>query len=336
MVFLLLAAVTAAFQLSVLEAVTFRFDEVAWTKSTWKDFKINQERKHWRVTDDPLLISHLNQLKEDGYEYISAVGPAGRVDDEDDIKDVPISKEWNEAGIDGWMVDTDGGMTSERALLDPVCKSIVENAWKLIENNVHDKVAITVEQIRWQMLDICADVQDDVLSQYTLTMEEQASSTKIGVEHRLRPRKKGQPQTEMEINAVRLACERLVKAHELNFISILKNGLLQYEAAVNKILTRKKRNTESQRRQHDETELSNEKGNVDDEGKEEGKEESVCEDLHPECEKWADEGECQRNPNYMIGNAKVEGHCRLSCGICESSEDNERYIHFLIIFWFPL
>lgn len=45
---------------------------------------------------------------------------------------------------------------------------------------------------------------------------------------------------------------------------------------------------------------------------------NICEDLHPKCEKWADEGECLLNPKYMVGTASLRGHCRLSCGICNN------------------
>ncbi len=41
-----------------------------------------------------------------------------------------------------------------------------------------------------------------------------------------------------------------------------------------------------------------------------------CIDLHPMCQRWADEGECEANPNYMVGNSILRGHCRKACGLC--------------------
>ena len=36
----------------------------------------------------------------------------------------------------------------------------------------------------------------------------------------------------------------------------------------------------------------------------------VCADLHSECEVWAKQGECTKNPGYMIGNVDGRGMCR--------------------------
>merc|ERR1719384_1869646 len=43
-----------------------------------------------------------------------------------------------------------------------------------------------------------------------------------------------------------------------------------------------------------------------------------CSDDNPSCEFWANSGECERNPAFMLAN------CRLSCGVCtpSCSDDN--------------
>ena len=38
-----------------------------------------------------------------------------------------------------------------------------------------------------------------------------------------------------------------------------------------------------------------------------------CVDRNPGCKKWADLGECPRNPSFMLAR------CSLSCGACDSS-----------------
>ncbi|KAF5829741.1 hypothetical protein DUNSADRAFT_15565 [Dunaliella salina] len=43
-----------------------------------------------------------------------------------------------------------------------------------------------------------------------------------------------------------------------------------------------------------------------------------CVDLHPMCETWADEGECEANPEYMIGTAIHPGHCLRACAMCST------------------
>ncbi|KAG6500813.1 hypothetical protein ZIOFF_040668 [Zingiber officinale] len=45
-----------------------------------------------------------------------------------------------------------------------------------------------------------------------------------------------------------------------------------------------------------------------------------CSDYNENCSYWASTGECQKNPNYMIGNGAVLGNCRKSCMVCGKSK----------------
>ncbi|XP_042397878.1 probable prolyl 4-hydroxylase 6 [Zingiber officinale] len=45
-----------------------------------------------------------------------------------------------------------------------------------------------------------------------------------------------------------------------------------------------------------------------------------CSDYNENCSYWASTGECQKNPNYMIGNDAVLGNCRKSCMVCGKSK----------------
>lgn len=49
-----------------------------------------------------------------------------------------------------------------------------------------------------------------------------------------------------------------------------------------------------------------------------------CIDFDPSCQKWANQGECQNNPTYMLGTSYALGVCRLSCGLCEKCEPGDR------------
>ena len=44
--------------------------------------------------------------------------------------------------------------------------------------------------------------------------------------------------------------------------------------------------------------------------------EGVCDDEDDKCEGWANAGECEKNPAYMIGNKNEDGFCMRSCGKC--------------------
>ncbi|GAB4827782.1 Probable prolyl 4-hydroxylase 7 [Ancistrocladus abbreviatus] len=41
-----------------------------------------------------------------------------------------------------------------------------------------------------------------------------------------------------------------------------------------------------------------------------------CVDDNPNCAQWAAVGECEKNPQYMVGTEKMKGYCRKSCKVC--------------------
>lgn len=41
-----------------------------------------------------------------------------------------------------------------------------------------------------------------------------------------------------------------------------------------------------------------------------------CTDSNENCERWASLGECNKNPEYMIGSSDLPGYCRKSCKVC--------------------
>jgi prolyl 4-hydroxylase len=43
-----------------------------------------------------------------------------------------------------------------------------------------------------------------------------------------------------------------------------------------------------------------------------------CSDNSARCAKWAEAGECEKNPVYMVGAEGLPGNCRKSCGVCDS------------------
>ncbi|KAH7848092.1 hypothetical protein Vadar_033741 [Vaccinium darrowii] len=44
-----------------------------------------------------------------------------------------------------------------------------------------------------------------------------------------------------------------------------------------------------------------------------------CSDENENCALWAAAGECESNPNYMVGSKNMGGFCRKSCKVCSSS-----------------
>lgn len=46
----------------------------------------------------------------------------------------------------------------------------------------------------------------------------------------------------------------------------------------------------------------------------------TCADENELCALWASAGECEKNPNYMVGSNAAVGFCRKSCNACSSQE----------------
>jgi prolyl 4-hydroxylase len=46
-----------------------------------------------------------------------------------------------------------------------------------------------------------------------------------------------------------------------------------------------------------------------------------CQDKDGMCESWAGNGECEKNPVYMIGSKDRPGHCIKACGKCAGFHD---------------
>lgn len=42
----------------------------------------------------------------------------------------------------------------------------------------------------------------------------------------------------------------------------------------------------------------------------------LCVDRHSQCSMWAEQGECRKNPGFMVGDDDGSGNCRRACGVC--------------------
>lgn len=48
-----------------------------------------------------------------------------------------------------------------------------------------------------------------------------------------------------------------------------------------------------------------------------------CADYHKSCKKWAADGVCTDNPDYMVGSTMSVGRCRLACNACRPCADGD-------------
>jgi hypothetical protein len=46
----------------------------------------------------------------------------------------------------------------------------------------------------------------------------------------------------------------------------------------------------------------------------------LCRDMSASCDKWARDGECMTNKDWMLGNGQgFDGRCMKACGVCDDS-----------------
>ena len=43
----------------------------------------------------------------------------------------------------------------------------------------------------------------------------------------------------------------------------------------------------------------------------------ICDDENENCPSWAKAGECDKNPNFMVGGRAEDGFCMRACGKCK-------------------
>jgi len=319
MLWTLFFGATLCLNLSIADAVTFTFDENSWTKSTWKDFKINGPKELRRISDDPIVSKHLTKLQNRGYTFISAQGPQSGLANEGDMWSAEDTDSRSGSGFEAELLSVLSSVAASEAVLDPVCHSIVENTWRAGTAYAHNRQPITEDRIHWRLADVCPKVKKDVLERFALSRSpSQDWAHQAAQRYHLDRRLQGQPITASEVRAVQLSCERLVKMRKDEFTKALYGGLVQYAAAISAIVDRQDQGK------------SLESGSVEDEPEQnsqgEPAQEEECVDRHHKCEKWADEGECQKNPNYMVGDSKgYVGNCRLSCGECKPSTNVQRF-----------
>jgi len=49
----------------------------------------------------------------------------------------------------------------------------------------------------------------------------------------------------------------------------------------------------------------------------------LCKDAEERCTDWAEKGECQKNPGFMVGDVGAPGRCRRSCKACTPCADGD-------------
>ncbi len=272
--------------LSPALSIESRFDEYLWTKESWKDFKLHKPRDRWRVEDAPSAAQYIHSLRQQ-CEFISADGPG--VPKRDTAKSEEAYADWLSALVDR--------VVAGATVFGSVCGSAVEGGFEAVLGDIYEDALPSLGRIRILVEDVCIDTVDDIIKKFTLKREVRQDGTE---EWKLEQRKEeDEGSYGEEVEAAELACDRFMHQRRGEFVHALHEAAIDIDRELKTLV---------------EWQLEQARGVI---GTRRGKE-GKCEDIHPKCEEWADNGECAHNPSYML---KM---CRISCGICEGDPSFEK------------
>lgn len=260
--------------------VDSRFDEYLWTKSTWNEYKLYKPRDRWRIDDAPNIVKQTQELRQQGCAFITTDGPFNFQRKERIENDEEISE---------WLVALVDRVVAGATIFGNVCVSVVEGGWDDVQSDVYNRDMPTAKDLHELLEVACVEAVEDVLKKYKLVRQ---GDLKSPGEWLLLIREKIEESTDFEIEAVELACERFMMRNDKVLVEALLQAALDFKNVLRKVERSQVEGAKGSKAEHV---IKN----------------GLCEDIHPKCETWADEGECIVNPNYM------HIYCRVSCGLCE-------------------
>ena len=273
-------------QLSPALSIDSRFDEYLWTKELWNDFKLHKPRDRWRIEDAPSTAQYVHSLRQ-RCDFISADGPG--VPKRDTVKSEEAYGDWLSALVDR--------VVAGAAVFGSVCSSAVEGGFEAVLGDIYEDALPSLGRIRILVEDVCIDTVDNIIKKFTLKREmRQEGAEEWKLEER---RDEDEGSYGEEVEAAELACDRFMHQRRGEFVRALHEAAIDIDRELKTVV---------------EWQLNQARGEIGSRREMEGK----CEDIHPKCEEWADNGECVRNPSYML---KM---CKISCGICDGVPSFEK------------
>lgn len=260
------------------------FEETAWTRATWDEFKFYKPRSTWRVTDNAITGWHSQTLTDMGYDFLSVVGPVHRMS-----KVVLTEKNFRVVDwIEGKLEKAHAG----EAFLSPICHVLMEAMWSSVIEGVINKIDISQQKVMSRLPEACDLVQDSILSRYILKAIDPSHEEPSGFS--LVSQKSSTKATSEERHTVFEACLHLVKLQKEKIAQAVMGSASLYQSIITSFHAMNEDNLRGMSFDQD------------------------CEDHHSKCEMWADSGECQVNPRYMLH------YCMMSCGVCRGANGYER------------
>lgn len=359
--------ITAFCFCSLVSGVNYVYDETIWTKSLWQE--------QWKV-ENPLQF--LNPTSESPKNQMAGISStlANSMDGPNLRRD--LSKvDWEVVGIsDEAQQDPRLVQLAADAILCQTCHVLLSKAWQKAVMSLLRGSETDAEATRAYMEQACEnEVIMGTLAKNAIYKMETDDGSATLMSYVVRDRKSGDPPAIVEKQAVRHACEALVKSSGTSLAQILQDHLRSYRQTLEGVLRKhnllgsdsfKEGGPDTGDSQINEANVQDmpvgmkgagahgaspeylqklvkklfeglevdlkTDGNqitvqlaVPDEGDDDLADDDPCMDVHPKCRQWADAGECEANPKYMVGDQYQMGSCRKSCGVCipQSREEFE-------------
>lgn len=323
-----LIALLVALLLSTCHGLQYQHDELLWTKQNWQDYKLPFP---WSAAVKQRDTESSRQLQGPlaGFPSNSLNGPlmdAGlvAVQIEEDARRGPLLQV--KGGLDVSLLDEAADIDAAAGVSQcKVCGVLVRRLWEGLTRWVDARQQVpSKHRISDFALELCeVEVPIEVLEGWVLHRArlEQGEGLPFTVEgqtqefYMLSQRGK-QHATPYEIQAVRRACEKLLREHDAGQE---KPQVLQQASS----LLHKYFQLSTQRRNKGQGAAQVEAVEAVDDGP---RPQRQCLDLHPQCKLWQEKGECESNPKYMLGDKGANnGWCRAACGRCQPPADEGRY-----------
>ncbi|KAL4856216.1 hypothetical protein ACK3TF_003352 [Chlorella vulgaris] len=323
-----LLALLVALLLSTCHGLQYQHDELLWTKQNWQDYKLPFP---WSAAVKQRDTESSRQLQGPlaGFPSNSLNGPlmdAGLVATqiEEDARRGPLLQV--KGGLDVSLLDEAADIDAAAGVSQcKVCGVLVRRLWEGLTRWVDARQQVpSKHRISDFALELCeVEVPIEVLEGWVLHRArlEQGEGLPFTVEgqtqefYMLSQRGK-QHATPYEIQAVRQACEKLLREHDAGQE---KPQVLQQASS----LLHKYFQLSAQRRNKGQGAAQVEAVEAVDDGP---RPQRQCLDLHPQCKLWQEKGECESNPKYMLGDDGANnGWCRAACGRCQPPGDEGRY-----------
>ncbi|GAB4819413.1 hypothetical protein N2152v2_006459 [Parachlorella kessleri] len=296
------------------DSVNYINDELLWTKQPWNqspEYKLPFPWQHF-AKQEPQVARLLESVP---WTKTSLSGPLGNIQAEID-RDIKRHKDLQPSRFDVSLLDDSASIAAAAGVAQcKVCMALASALWRGLTDwvGLHEAVP-SRKRIAEYAEQLCElEVPNEVLGEWVLLRAKvQPSqlapfSVEGNQEFYMLSQRQKQHATPSEMEAVRRACKTLLQDDS---VAAAKGGLVRVTSGlVHKYFDHLERRLGKASSTGAALEAVDDGPQMD----------LGCVNRHPQCEMWAEKGECAANPTYMIGDEKQYiGQCNKACGDCRT------------------